>query len=166
MNKNRRTADPEDSTKYLEGTGSIGGWEKCAMRQALSDEVLPLIPEVVAGSICPVTKSQTYYDASASYLDGQTTTDMLWIPSSEEMQKTYKYAFQEKADRGKCLVGNASKNHWWLRSACSYGTNGVYFDYIEENGGISECYYNGEGAAYYSLGVPLCFCLGKAKETT
>lgn len=164
MNTRSVKEDTEGTAKYVLGTGSIGGWEVCALRTELRNVILPLIPETVSSRIRAAHKAQPYYDVSGKYLEGQTTEDLLWLPSSDEMKGLYKYAFQTKVSRGKARIGDSKKMHWWLRSASSYGSAGSYFDYIEEEGGISECYYNGEGTARYYLGVPLCFCLGKEAE--
>lgn len=69
-----------DDGTYQEGTGSIGGWEKCEMRTYLNDTIKPLIPESVRNRIATVSKVSFAYDTTGSNVK-QTTQDSVWIPS-------------------------------------------------------------------------------------
>ncbi len=127
MNTNWRQTDPDDSSKYVECTGSVGGWEKCAMRGKLVEEVLPLVPAPVAGRICAVSKTQPYYDTAGTFLQGQVTEDKIWLPSKGEIRGMYKYAFPTATDLAKSIVGQTDKVNWWLRSSLDLGSVASYF---------------------------------------
>lgn len=119
---------------YVEGTGAIGGWEKCRLRTELK-ALLPLIPENVSNGIKPVLKSQESYENDGSGGEvkvTQTTEDDVWIPSYNEMfgyssienQPRYKVLFPNSASRIKKTKTSSSASTWWLRSA---STSGMYF---------------------------------------
>lgn len=61
--------DPEDDTKYLEGSGAIGGWEKSELRQYYKDILKSLVPENVQSGIKAILKSQNayYYSRNSFY---------------------------------------------------------------------------------------------------
>lgn len=149
MNSAQKTVDGE--TAY-----TAGGWEHSDMRSYLKDTIKPLIPEIVRNAIVPVTKIQSIYTGGAKVIDGQTTTDDVWIPSNHEVFSTntsyesqganYGIVFKTNADRIRTRGGSA--NRWWLRSALS-GTN---FRYVNNNGSDSNI------NASYSYGVVLGFC--------
>ena len=135
-----------------EGTGTVGGWEKCELRQWMNDNVLPAIPENIRSSIIPVRKKQKACDADWKYFE-QITEDRIWIPSREEIfggQSLYYGMFHDQSQkRAKTQGGSAA--WWWLRSA-----NGYDIAY--------SVYYDGSGNGSYvvnftSGGVVLGFCL-------
>lgn len=151
-----RAADPEDSTKYMEGTGSIGGWEKSEMRTYLNDTIKPLIPANVRAAIKAVHKTHPAYNTSGSSFT-QTTDDEVWLPSYNEMfasssstnQPRYKIVFLDAESRKKIAIGATSASQWWLRSA--YTNN--YFSGVDSSGN------NSSGYAGNSYGVALGFCM-------
>lgn len=152
MNPNvASTTDDSGATVYTEGTGGIGGWEKCEMRTYLNDTIKPLIPENVRNKIVSVTKTQNAYDtAGASFT--QTTQDDVWIPSSDECNgdsSLYLPLFANKnTTRVKCIVGLSSAVKWWLRSAGSH----VAFHYVYSTGSI------GFAVPKNMEGIALGFC--------
>ena len=134
-----------------EGTGTIGGWEKCELRQWMNDVILPAIPKSIGSRIIPVKKEQRAFDAGW-YEIKQITDDCIWIPSREEIfgeQSLYYGMFHDQSQkRAKTRGGSAA--WWWLRSADYYGSaSGVdvggsdYYDYVYHTSG----------------GVVLGFCL-------
>lgn len=136
---------------YVEGTGTIGGWEKSEMRTYLNDTVKPLIPEAVRSRIATVTKTQPAYDTTGASVT-QTTLDDVWIPSGDELNGStglYHEAFPDNASRVKRKPGSASAEYWWLRSA----VNSNIFEYIYSTG------TKGNDFAGRSYNVALGFCL-------
>lgn len=141
-----------DSTNgYVEGTGSIGGWEKSEMRSYMKETLKPLIPETVRNRIATVTKTQPAYDTTGASVT-QTTQDDVWAPSYDELYSSiglYHSVFPDNASRIKRKSGSTSATNWWSRSA-SY-TN--FFRYVSSDGD----WFN--YSADYSYGVALGFCL-------
>ena len=147
MNGNVYTND--DGT-YQEGTGAIGGWEKCEMRVYLKETIKPLMLEVVRNSIKEVTKTHEAYDTAGTKFY-QTSIEDVWVPNYNEIYESsspYKVLFPNNASTKKCRVGNTSANSWWLRSACGAD----YFYYASSGGNSSNI------NAYKKHGVCLCFC--------
>lgn len=137
---------------YIEGTGAVGGWDKCEMRTYLKNTIKPLIPEAIRNRIAEVTKVHPAYNTSGGNSFMQITRDDVWLPSYDEIFSTdglYHGVFPDNASRIKQTPGNTSANNWWLRSA-----DGVpYFDCVGSNGGLVS-YGAGE-----LRGVVLGFCL-------
>lgn len=154
MNPSRKT-DPEDSSKYVEGTGAVGGWEKSEMRTYLKETVKPLIPATVRNAIKTVYKSHPNINTSGS-TETQTVQDDVWLPSYVEMfgstsqtnQPRYKVVFPDANSRMKSKVGETSAFWWWTRSALISSD----FNVVIRNGDSSSV-----GAAS-SGGVALGFC--------
>ena len=73
------------SGAYNEGTGTIGGWEKCEMRTYLKETIKPLIPSTVRSAIKEVTKYSRIYNPAGSAVDNVASTEDVWIPSRKEM---------------------------------------------------------------------------------
>jgi len=153
-----RAADPNDSTKYQEGTGMVGGWEKCEMRQYLADTILPLMPSNVAAAIKAVRKYSDGWSASNAKVANMETSDTIWIPSALEVFGGSSYetsgpVYNGLSDsvnrRKKAVVGGTSSTNWWLRSASS-GTDAR----IVSGTGI-----NNHGGADLEHGVALGFCI-------
>ena len=122
------------SGNYTEGTGTIGGFEKCEMRTYLKETIKPLIPETVRNAIKPVTKYSSIYNTAGTYVNNVESTEDLWLPSMREMNFSgyetqgprYSDIFPNNASRVKMKVGASSASWWWLRSAySSYGFCGV-----------------------------------------
>ena len=113
-----------DDGTYQEGTGSIGGWEKCEMRTYLQNTIKPLIPEAVRNSIVTVTKTQDAYDtAGLSY--AQTTQDDVWILSSREVKGRssndnsplyYDLFLNSSSALTKKKAGASVASIWWTRA--------------------------------------------------
>lgn len=116
-------ASASDDPPYTEGSGTIGGWEKCTLRAYLKNTLKPLIPEVVRNSIVNVTKSQTAYDTNAQSFT-QTTQDDLWIPGFDEVAPygKYKKLFPDNDSRKKSSYDGTSVVWWRLRDASSKDT--------------------------------------------
>ena len=120
-----------------EGTGSIGGWEKCEMRKYLKETIKPLIPETVRNAIKEVTKYSRIFDTSGTAVNDVASTEDVWIPSrremfgaisnAETMGPIYDGIFPDNASRVKKKVGVSSASFWWCRSAYDgrsfYGVN-------------------------------------------
>ena len=116
-----------------EGTGALGGWDKCEMKTYLNNTIFPLIPSNVRSAIKSVKKYTRIYDASETVVNNSVSTDTLWIPSMYEMGWTeyetsggrYNSIFNGDASRVKNVVGASSSSRWWLRSAV--GVSGFYY---------------------------------------
>ena len=149
MNATKKTVDGE--TAY-----AAGGWLHSDMRDYLKNTVKSLIPETVRNKIVEVSKVQSIYTGNAKVVNGQTTTDDVWIPSVHEIYSTdisyetigatYSDKFKTNADRIK--KRNGSAGYWWLRS--SSGAPG--FRYVNSEG------YNSGNTANNAYGVALGFC--------
>ena len=136
-----------------EGTGTLGGWEKCEMRTYLKETIKPLIPETVRNAIKEVTKYTRIYTASPeAAVNDVASTEDVWIPSRHEMfdgtteyyetkGPRYSEIFPDNASRKKMQVGASSASEWWLRSAYGNSTfNGVYSSgTFSNNGASSSC---------------------------
>ena len=137
---------------YIEGTGAVGGWDKCEMRTYLKNTIKPLIPEAIRNRIAEVTKVHPAYNTSGGNSFMQITRDDVWLPSYDEIFLTdglYHSVFPDEASRVKQMSGDTSTNKWWLRSA-----NDVpYFDGVSFNG----IFYSND--ADELRGVVLGFCL-------
>ena len=104
---------------YREGTGTVGGWEKCEMRAYLKESIKPLISDVVRNRIAEVTKTQNAFDIQEKVRE-QTTIDDVWIPSSVDVcfsPHLYKALFPDVESRKKRKVGATFDLTWWLRDA-------------------------------------------------
>lgn len=140
--------------KYTEGTGSIGGWEKCEMRTYLKETIKPLMPGKVRNAIKTVTKTQRAYDTSESKFI-QTTADDVWITDGSEVVGAFsgdiKYAHycENESKLIKHKIGETSNSAWWFRAA----GNVSKFDEVRTGGGWG---YSND--AEEEQGVLLCFC--------
>lgn len=147
-----------DDGTYQEGTGTIGGWEKCEMRSYLKETIKPLIPEGVRNAIVPVTKYTKIYDASGSAVNDVTTTDDVWIPSASEIKlitaedqgPIYSDRFSTNSKRKKKYVGGSSYTDWWTRTARTTEA----FHHVGNDGR----YGTSAHSANYLDGVALGFC--------
>lgn len=149
-------AKTPSSAPYDDGTGTIGGWEKCEMRTYLKDTIKPLIPATVRSGIKEVTKYSQIYNSAGSAVNNVSTTDDVWIPSRREMAgntetsgPVYTDLFADANSRKKSVVGATSTSAWWLRSAGNVSS----FNCVTTGGNN---YSNGAGSSY---GVALGFCL-------
>lgn len=146
------------SGAYDEGTGTIGGWEKCEMRSYLKETIKPLIPSTVSSAIKEVTKYSRIYNPAGNAVDNVASTEDVWIPSRKEMNfdtsyesncPVYDSAFPDNASRIKMKTGATSAAWWWLRSAY----NGSNFGSVYSDGSNRGSYADDSG------GVVLGFCL-------
>lgn len=126
---------------YDEGTGTIGGWEKCEMRSYLKDTIKLLVPENVRNAIKNVTKYSNIFDTSGTKVLNHVTSDDVWIPSGREIAggtsfesvgPVYTDVFDSAAARIKSRNGSAY--FWFLRSTidtsrfnCVFKTGSVDF---------------------------------------
>lgn len=100
---------------YQEGTGCVGGWEKCEMRFYLKNTIKPLIPENVRSRIVTVAKTHYAYDTANTQFT-QTTEDDVWLPGQKEVDKgLYAQLFPDNASRIKSKVGSSTAVTWGLR---------------------------------------------------
>ena len=141
-----------------EGTGTIGGWEKCEMRAYLKNTVKPLIHENVRNAIVDVTKYSNIFNTAGTKVVNVATMDDVWIPSNQEifggtnyetLGHVYSGVFTDANSRKKFKVGESSANGWWSRSADST----TRFRFVGDSG--KDIYGNANGA----YGVALGFCL-------
>lgn len=102
---------------------TAGGWESSEMRSYLKNTIKPLIPETVRNAIVPVTKVQSIY-GSKFVVNGQTTTDDVWIPSNHEVDSTsigYEstvatYSLKFTSNETRVKKQETTRRWWWLRS--------------------------------------------------
>lgn len=147
---NPASVENSDGT-YQEGTGGIGGWEKCEMRPYLKDTIKELIPTVVRNKIIEVMKSQKAVNVRGNTFT-QTTQDDIWIPAWYETGMTGKYAllFPNNESRIKMEVDRDSGVYWWwTRDAERTGT----FEIVRESGSSYS-----QGSAARESNVCLGFC--------
>ena len=114
-------------TEGQEGTGTLGGWDKCEMKTYLNGTILPKMPSNVRNAIKSVKKYTRIFDVSGTVVNNSVSTDTLWIPSMYEMGWTgyetsggrYNSIFTNDSSRIKKVVEASSASGWWLRSAIS-----------------------------------------------
>lgn len=142
-------------TSYVEGTGSIGGWEKSELRAYYYDTLLPLIPEDVRVRLKTVWKNQKAHNtAGNSYT--QTTEEKICPPSDTELfgsasttnQPSYKALFPDSASRIKKKAGTTNAAWWWMRSVNSSTdspsvSSSGYIEYYaaSSTGGLTLCFF-------------------------
>lgn len=132
------------SAPYDEGTGAIGGWEKCEIRSYLKNTVKPLIPENVRNAIANVTKYSNIFNATENKVWNSVSVDDVWIPSLKEVNvsnsafqpetdgPSYSIVFPTRIERIKNIVGSVDPQIWWLRTAV-LNASGVYAVYTNGN---------------------------------
>lgn len=136
-----------------EGTGTIGGWEKCEMRNYLNDTIKPMIPELVRGQIVAVAKTQNAYDTSGVSVN-QITMDEVWIPSLVEISNAdsiYKALMPDSSSCVKSVVNTTTASSWWTR----YCRNTQSFRTYSTTGSSAQ------DSSGYINGICLGFCTGK-----
>lgn len=144
MNVARETAS--DGT-YVEGTGSIGGWKFCEMRNYLNETIKPMIPSNVRSKIVTVKKEQTAITME-NKTEKQVTEDDVWIPSASERNFYEGLNSPANGDKTKRVVGTTTAIRWWFRTA---GT-GKTFEACSDSGGITTV------SASVEIGIALGFC--------
>lgn len=151
--KNTHIMNPEykknDDGTYKEGTGSIGGWEKCELRAYLKNTIKPLIPQNVSGKIVEVKNTQTSFTINQEKTE-QVTYDDVWIPDYDEVRTgIYSQLFKSDTSRIKSRIGMTSTGAWWLRGAPFPSQ----FNIVNTGGGL------GNGVrSNGSYAICLCFC--------
>ena len=137
-----------------------GGWEVSEMRSYLKTTIKPLIPETVRNGIVEVSKVSSIYSNGKRVVNGQTTTDDVWIPSSHEIFNTsnisgietvgavYSQWFTSADKRIKKSVNTTTSRSWWLRSVNS----SEYFLAVNSSGASDYKY------ASTVIGIALGFC--------
>ena len=147
------TYEPTQSNgSYLEGTGTIGGWEKSLLRTYLRDDIYSLIPTTAKCLIRNVTKSHSAYDTTGTRFT-QTTEENVWIPNYDEVIKTdctYKALFPDNSSKVKYLVSGGSAQKWWIRSV---GADSLV--HIITTSGAHDAF-----GANNKYGVCIAFCTG------
>lgn len=151
------------SGAYNEGTGAIGGWGKCEMRNTLKNTVKPKIPDAVRARINNVTKYSRIYNSEGSVVNDVVSIDDVWIPSRYEMcgavskaetqGAVYTTFFTNDAKRIKAKTGTSSAVGWATRTAS--GNDAFYL--VGYNGASSG------GAAKNDNAIALGFCLGRSE---
>lgn len=152
LNKNFLTMHVMNTTST-----TTGGYDATEMKSWITSDVLPQLQSEIRNAIVPVTKISSTYENKAVVVNGQSTTESLWIPSEYEMFGTTTYEntgaryskFNSNASRIK-YNSSGSASDWWLRSAVSTGN----FRCVYSNGSA----VSGSGASS-TAGVVLGFCI-------
>lgn len=147
------TAVKNDDGTYEDGTGAIGGWEKCELRSYFQNNIRSLALNKTHNQIVTVLKTHTAYDTNAQRFT-QTTTDDVWIPSYKEMKDTtslYGQLMSSTTNRIKFVTNTTTATNWWLRG--SDGKN--HSNYIDTTGGLANTYVT------HDYGICLGFCTGR-----
>lgn len=139
-----------------EGTGTLGGWEKCEMRSYLRETIFPDIPQEIRNAIKTVKKYSCIYTTAEAKQTDVMSEDTVWIPSDREVfdgtsyessAPVYSDLFNNNTARKKAKVGS-SATLWFLRSTYSPTS----FRVVSVNGTF------GNNTASVSSGVALGFC--------
>lgn len=147
---------------YLEGTGSVGGWEKCEMRSYLKSTIKPLIPTVVKSRIVEVVKTQDANNINQEKYT-QTTRDDVWIPYGGELKSKYKVLYPKTENILKAIVGADVSADWWSRIAKP--NNVSDYIYIKANTPSQFIDFISD-SSILTKGVCLGFCLRGPREIT
>ena len=146
------TANTREQNGYKEGTGAIGGWEKCDMRKYLKETIKPLIPEEVRNAIKEVKKYSTIINISGTKVKNSITNDDIWLLGDRELNinnisgtlgASYKVLFPDDNSR----IRGGEPYHY--RDAESYSR------FYIVNGSGRKSY----DASYYKKGVLIGFCM-------
>ena len=135
----------EGGGAYKIGTGAVGGWENCQMRNVYMKELAAMLPSEVRTAVKPVIK-YTMTRTNSNWNNEQVkndvpTMDELWIPSYREMigytagsnsletkGPVYTAVFPDEQSRMKHVASNESVRRFWLRSSedarCFYSLYG------------------------------------------
>lgn len=155
MHKMNPAAVANGDGTYLEGTGSVGGWEKSELRQYLLNTISPQVPQAVA-----VVKKQDSAN-TVGEITSQETTDAVWIPGKAECFDggIYTDLFVDSASRKKTMCESTTYYSWFLRDAYPYaaskGPLGFYA--VSKSTGNSTNMYSNSSTA----GVCIGFCTGR-----
>ena len=113
---------------YVEGTGTIGGWEKCEIRTYLKDTIKSYFPEILRKNIKEVNKYTHIYGKSGGVINDSLSIEDVWIPSLRE------------------VVGN----HTSYLDDCE--TQGVMYDRFTDSNSRERYAYNEQSAGLTSSG--------------
>ena len=145
---------------YQQGTGFVGGWEACELREKLQSVIKPLIPDGVRGRLLSVAKEQRTH--TVDFKDDnliQTTYDDVWVPSYSEATLNGKYGnlFPNNAARLKRIPNVSTGNYLWcLRDVFEY-MNHECFMYVSADGSINTS-YDSYMKCTYTKRIALGFC--------
>lgn len=156
---NSKLVTNEDGT-YQEGTGEIGGWEKCELRAYLKESIKSLIPDITCSRIVSVAKTQKAMDTQGKVFT-QNTIDDIWIPAIEEIAGRpclYKVLFAENEDKIKKIYETDIASRWWTRTV-SGGTYRYNYGAITQFGASNS--YMPSTNLY---GIALSFCFRGPRE--
>ncbi|MBO6268113.1 MAG: CotH kinase family protein [Clostridium sp.] len=148
-----RAINPEDSSKYLEGTGTIGGYAKSELFTYYNETVKAKFPAEVQAMMVPVARTNEWYNTTGSK-DSTTESNMLevWVPSREEMKTTYASVFPDNASRKKMKIGSTGATSHWERSP--YSGTGWYYVGTDGNPDTSNNAISSNGCAVgFQIGI-------------
>lgn len=136
---------------YIEGTGTIGGWEKTEVRIHLEENIKPMIPETVRSHIVKVIKQQQACDINGNTYK-QSTHDDIWIPETGEFinaENIYEEILRKQERRIKRKNKESNPDWWWTREA----SNNFSYVAIRADGSTNSTF------SYSSIPrIVLCFC--------
>lgn len=138
---------------YQEGTGNVGGWEKCELRRYLNDTIKPLISDLVSNMIVTVNKTQTAKDINGTRFT-QTTADEIWVIGETEAKTTYNTLFPDNKSRLKRIETDTSYQSWSTRDCEFYNCGGIIL--VTFSGSVTD--NSGNYKSHGEYGIALCFC--------
>lgn len=160
----------DDPATYEIGTGTIGGWEKCEMRNLLSSTILPSLPEEVSSNIKSVTKYSSWLDTDGSKVRNGITSDHIWIPSAAELYGldfmalnqyprenagvSYSSVFPNKR---KEIVNETSHTMYWTRTAFETKDTNSYYVVSNMNGTLTSA--RASSTTPFSIAIAIGFCI-------
>ena len=144
-------------TAGVEGTGTLGGWVKCYLRDYLNTTIFGLVPENVSAMVVPVTKTHRSYNLDERWYN-DTSSETLWVPSKNECFDEgglYHDLFPTADSRKKNYIGSPlTASKWWLRDA----NDKRYAQYVDAGGDQVQTYVSND-----TCRIALGFCTGKSK---
>lgn len=151
----------QNSPPYNEGTGGVGGWEKCEIRQYLTDSVFPQMMGIIKAHIIPIKKYSVSYDINGVRDRAAETIDTLWIPSAREIRSStfanYENAgptyidsyFIDDTKRMKTTVSGKAASYW-MRT----------FQAVSDKPSQGRCITSAGDAGYYPVTTRYFICIG------
>ncbi len=146
-------------------------WENSELRDWLQNDFYATLPSDVQGCIVTVNKTYAHHvnlGSGNSAYEQDTCEDNVWIPSYREIYGNSSNDIQYETsgadytaffkDYESCIKYNSEgiDETWWLRTICSYGSNGYFVTW----GGYPSYY-----GVHYQYGVVPCFCTGATSST-
>lgn len=144
----------------VEGTGSLGGWEKSELRTWLNGDFYNLIDPIVRNQIKNV-KTITYSkDINGNSVVNYVTADKIFIPSREEITghdstretKGIDFRYTNSSFSSKKVQGTNTNAQYWLRSA--YNANGDKVQFVYYKDLANQLRANAETEKY--IGISFC----------